>query len=339
MARRSAFTLIELLVVIAIIGVLIALLLPAVQQAREAARRSQCINNMKQLGLAVHNYEGSIGSLPIAGAIRQFPGTTSYFFGGWSVHGRILPYLEQGSAYGAINFDLSYSAPANTTVSATQVAVFLCPSETNPELVAHSFGMAAPTNYGWCMGDWFVWGGITGPRNRAAFQMNDPRRIADFRDGTSQSILAAEVKAQQRYLRDFSGGLANVKTPNAIPEPNADPYAIAPEYNSGGSLQATGHTEWVDGHVHQTGMTTAWTPNKSIRRAPARTHDLDLTGIREQNGGPTFSAVNARSYHPGGVNALFGDGSVRFIKDSIDGRAWRAIGTIAGGEVVGADQY
>jgi prepilin-type N-terminal cleavage/methylation domain-containing protein/prepilin-type processing-associated H-X9-DG protein len=335
--RQAAFTLIELLVVIAIIGVLIALLLPAVQAAREAARRAQCTNNLKQLGLAVQNYETTIGALPPAGVVR--PLGTGFFFGGWSVHGRILPYTEQTNAFNAINFDLSYSNPINTTITRTLISTFLCPSEPRQELVQHSFGLAAPTNYGWCMGDWYVWGGLAGQQNRAAFQFNAARRLAEFSDGMSQSLLAAEVKTQQRYVRDFAGGLSNINAPDAIPQPNADPYAVAPEYNAGGSLQATGHTEWVDGHVHQSGMTTAWPPNKRISGSSDPSLDLDLTGIREQSGGPTFSAITARSHHPGGVNALFGDGSVKFIKNSIDGRTWRALGTIHSGEVVSSDAY
>lgn len=340
MQRRCArgFTLIELLVVIAIIGVLIALLLPAVQAAREAARRVQCTNNLKQLGLALHNYENSVGALPMAGTARAVSGG-GLFFGGWSIHGRVLPYLEQAAMYGALNFDLSYSEPPNHTIARMIVGAFVCPSEPKQELVRHGFGLAAPTNYGWNMGDWYVWGGLVGQDNRGAFQFNRSRRLAAFLDGLSQTMIAAEVKAQQRYLRDFSGGLALIQSPGTVPGPTADPHVVAPEYNAGGSLQATGHTEWVDGHVHQSGMTTAWPPNKRITRTTDPSLDLDITGIREQNGGPTYAAITARSYHPGGVNVLMGDGSVRFVKDTVHGPTWRALGTVAGGEAISGDAF
>jgi prepilin-type N-terminal cleavage/methylation domain-containing protein/prepilin-type processing-associated H-X9-DG protein len=335
---RRGFTLIELLVVIAIIAVLIALLLPAVQAAREAARRIQCTNNMKQLGLALHNYESTNSVFPMASSIRALPGG-GVFFGGWSIHGRILPFLEQSNTHAAINFHLSYSHPTNTTVSALVISGFLCPSEVRPEPVAHSFGMAASTNYGFCMGDWYVWGGVSGIDNRAAFQVNRARTIASFSDGLSQTMVAAEVKAQQPYYRDYSGGLSLIRNPAQVPTPSEDPHTVAPEYNSGGSFQRTGHTEWVDGLVHQTGMTTAWTPNRKITRATDPANDIDITGFRESNGGSTFAAINSRSGHPGGVNVLMGDGSVRFLKDTVNGASWRALGTASGGEVVSADAY
>jgi prepilin-type processing-associated H-X9-DG protein len=100
----------------------------------------------------------------------------------------------------------------------------------------------------------------------------------------------------------------------------------------------SGHSEWIDGHVHQTGFTTAWPPNRKILGGPSRV-DTDLSGVREMNGGPTYAAITARSYHPGGVNVLLGDGSVRFVKDSIDGRTWRALGTIAGNEAISSDAF
>ncbi len=335
--HRPAFTLIELLVVIAIIGVLVALLLPAVQSAREAARRAQCSNNLKQLGLALHNYETSFGTLPPS-VVLSGTGSTVRWWGGWSIHGRILPFLEQNSAFNSINFSIPYDTPQNTTVAAHSVTTFLCPTEEQTQPSDHDFGKAGVTNYAWTMGDWFVWSGFTGASNRSAFEPNRSRRFAEFRDGLSNTLLAAEVKTYQPYLRDC-GGLAQIANPNSIPLPTADPHTVAPEYLSGCSLRTSGHTEWVDGHVHQSGFTTAWTPNRKIHRLPDTTQDLDLTGQREVRGGPTYSAITSRSYHPGGVHTLMGDGTVRFIKDSVDGSTWRALGTIKGGEAISADSF
>lgn len=335
--RRSGFTLIELLVVIAIIGVLIALLLPAVQAAREAARRTQCVNNLKQLGLGLFNYESTLGAFPPA-LVMTGTGNRTSWFGGWSVHGRILPYLEQGAMYDAINFGTPYSDPQNTTITAQSISVFLCPSEINREVSTHSFGLAGVTNYGMNMGDWYIFGGFSAESNRGAFAVNRSRRISEFRDGMSQTMLSAEVKTYQAYYRDC-GGLANVSNSNGNYPPNADPFTLVPEYGgSCGNLHSSGHTEWADGHVHQTGFNTAWTPNKKIMSSNGQ-HDLDINGQREAQGGPTFAAVNSRSYHPGGVNILLGDGSVKFIKDSIDGLTWRALSTLQGGEVISADAY
>ncbi len=337
---RRGFTLIELLVVIAIIGVLISLLLPAVQSAREAARRIQCTNNLKQIGLALHNYEGIAGALPPSLAVRG-AGATVQWFGGWSVHGRILPFLEQNSAFDSINFAVSYDVPDNTTVSALTISAFICPSEKNVQPYKDGALTYGVTNYGMCMGDWYVWGGFGGTaQNRSAFGVNSSRRWADFSDGTSQTLLAAEVKTYQGYLRDCSaGGLSQINNPASVPGPEAAPEAVAPEYGTCGTIRFSGHAEWVDGGAHQTGFTTAWTPNRKVLGGPNRDVDLDLTGRREKVGGPTFAALTARSHHPGGVNALFGDGSVKFLKSSIHGATWRSLGSLAGGEVVSADAY
>jgi prepilin-type N-terminal cleavage/methylation domain-containing protein/prepilin-type processing-associated H-X9-DG protein len=335
-SSRRGFTLIELLVVIAIIGVLIGLLLPAVQAARQSARRVQCINNIKQLGLAVHQYIDSTGVLPpsmvLAGA-----GNKVAWSNGWSIHMRILPAIGQGNSFNALNFSVAYQDHVNTTVTGQVISTFLCPGEANQQPTSHqTFGNVGVNNYGWCMGDWFVWGsfGNTTP-NRSAFGPNQSRAWAAFTDGLSQTALMAEVKSYQPYLRDC-GGLAQISNSANIPPPNADPTKVVPEYAGGACmLKPDGHAEWVDGGVHHTGFTTAWPPNRVTGNATIP--DLDINGQREKQGGPTFAAITSRSYHPGGVNVLLGDGSVRFVKSTINGATWRALGTVAGGEIVSAD--
>ena len=337
-SARRGFTLIELLVVISIIGVLIALLLPAVQMAREASRRIHCTNNIKQLGLAMHQYVDSFGVLPPT-MVLAGSGTKVAWTSGWSVQMRILPAIGQGPSFNALNFSVAYQQHENTTVTSQVIPTFLCPSEANQQPTSHqTFGNVGVNNYGWCMGDWFVWGSFVGTEpNRSAFGPNQGRKWADFRDGLSQTLLLSEVKSYQPYLRDC-GGLSVVNNADAIPGPNGDPNLVVPEYNgSGCTLKPDGHAEWVDGGVHHTGFTTAWTPNKAT---PGRGYrDLDINGQREKVGGPTFAAITARSYHPYGVNVLLGDGSVRFVKTTIAGPTWRALGTVAGGEVVNSDSY
>lgn len=191
-------------------------------------------------------------------------------------------------------------------------------------------------------GDWFIWGGFNGPENRNAFGPNRWLGWNYFRDGTSNTLLAAEVKTYQPvYVCDQNGdcpgcpdGFSLINQPNNVPPPTADYATIAPEYFGGCRLYLFGHTEWSDGNTHAFGFSTAWPPNKLTLGQPARNVDMDLNGINEEDGGPTFAAITARSYHPTGVNAMMGDGSVRFINDQIDGFVWRALGTAAGGEAI-----
>lgn len=339
--RRPAFTLIELLVVIAIIAVLIALLLPAVQQAREAARRTQCRNNIKQLGLAIHNYESAMTCLPPTAVVIRQPDNslwTAYL----GPHSRLLPYIEQGNAYNAININTSYGDVANIPAVGRVTQMFLCPSEPRSEPGANaSFGTIGGVNYGFCMGDWYVWAGPDGgPQTRSAFGVNLSRRMADFTDGTSHTLWLSEVKNYQPYIRDC-GSLSGIHDANNIPSPSADPETVAPEYAAGGcTFLLNGHSQWAELTVHHNGFTTAWPPNKVTPGGPSFAYpDVDLNSQRERIGGPTFAAITSRSHHIGGVHSLMGDGAVKFISSSVDGRVWRALGTVAGSEAVGGDSY
>ena len=340
MSRRG-FTIVELLVVIAIIGLLMALLLPAVQAAREAARRSNCASNLRQLGIAVMNYTDATRVLP-ASMVLTGSGNTVTWNAARSIHARVLPFAEQASLDQICNFSIEKEDPANQPAVSQTIPFFVCPSEINRNVSTHPYGLSGVSSYGWNTGDWFIWGGFSGPENRNAFGPNRSPGWGYFLDGTSNTLLAAEVKTYQPvYVCDQNGdcpgcpdGFSLINQPNNVPPPTADYWAVAPEYFGGCRLYLFGHTEWADGNTHATGFSTAWPPNKLTLGQPAQNVDMDLNGINEEDGGPTFAAITARSYHPTGVNVLLGDASVRFINDQIDGFVWRALGTVAGGEEI-----
>src|SRR4051812_25818921 len=217
MPKRRGFTLIELLVVIAIIAVLIAMLLPAVQAAREAARRMQCSNNLKQIGLGLHNYESIAGAFPPSNVLAG-TGNAVAWTNGFSAHVRVLPFMEQGVAFNALNFQFNHVNAANSSVVGMVVSVFVCPSDINSNKLTPfpAFtglnAVASVTSYGVNEGDWYVWNGFNGPENRGAFGPNRSRKVAEFLDGTSNTLFATDVKVYQP-LRRCSTQLANISDP------------------------------------------------------------------------------------------------------------------------------
>lgn len=303
--RQRGFTLIELLVVIAIIAVLIALLLPAVQQAREAARRSQCKNNLKQLGLAIHNYHDNFNKFPIC--IYGGYGDTANAGGytqtsrswGWPV--RLLPYVDQAPLYNLIN-------PGSTTMAAsgqmaTILPVFLCPSDSAPAVIAETTSYttggtpAARTDYKGVMGNRWNWGAYTfnaPPSGDAFTDNNGPLYTLNYRkstglnavtDGTSNTLIIGESVCNQTFAQDGNG----------------------PGYS------------WMNA-----------AENTATCAVPINTY---------KSNSPTGTAWDVRwsfaSQHVGGCHFVMCDGAVRFLSENISLTTYRQLATIDGGEVLG----
>ena len=323
---RRAFTLVELLVVIAIIGILVALILPAVQAAREAGRRSSCSNNLRQIGLAVHNYMDTFGDLPPAGC--YVAGATG---SSWSAQARILPFLEQSNLQGLINFSLPYSAQGNVTQ--VRVPTYQCPSEIRKSPRGDGALVHYPLSYGFNMGTWFIFDPATQTAGNGALCVNVPVTPSSFADGTSTTLLAAEVKQWTPYLRD--GG-----TPNGLGVP--PPAAPADVAALGGSFKPdTGHTEWVDARAHQTGFTSTFAPNTRVPfLSGGIEYDIDFSSRREGSVtiGTTYAAVTSRSYHPAGVLVVLMDDSTRLVSSSVELAVWRKLSTRDGHEAVQVPQ-
>jgi prepilin-type N-terminal cleavage/methylation domain-containing protein len=327
--RQRGFTLIELLVVIAIIAVLIALLLPAVQQAREAARRTQCKNNMKQLGLGVHNYESTFSRFASAGEFTNRTGTWARAFTTTSTFTQILPYIDQAPLYNLMNMNVHYSAgygapsTGNALASQTKIASFICPSNAVTQADPQSFGgtdympvaytdldnAASPARQKIPLTTW--------DRDSVLGNWN---RIGDTTDGLSNAIAIIEDSGKPSGIvgsyaaGTLTGALvmpgvvagAMPGSSNSAPNRWADP-----DSGSGVSGASTNRDTFINNNKNPSNTVCPWSTN---------------------NCGPNDEPF---SLHVGGCHALLGDGSVRFLSENIDGNTLRRLCSKSDGEVVG----
>jgi len=384
--RTIGFTLIELLVVIAIIAVLIALLLPAVQSAREAARRAQCVNNLKQMALALANYESGQGCYPQCYAqVAPWDNTNGSGtagdsgWGNFSVHAYLLPYLEGGTSYAAMNFSISSADNLDGGIQATcigtRVNTFLCPSSPLPIGALYCclgvapfnqirfpgnnyWGSVGPTVCPWYSAsppgifsidcsqpippDGFIHGGSVGPRQVSDGTSNTIAfgewRMGDF--DSSKLSLQDAIDILQNQVGTF--GSWNSPQQSSMPAAGIQAFTtflntcqgLAPSSTQGGNNWKTNKSllgrEWGQGMFGHTLGTTLLPPNSQYYNCNMESWggDFDAPGM-----------YNLSSYHPGGANAAFADGSVRFLKSSTANSVIWSLGSKAGGEVLSADSY
>jgi prepilin-type N-terminal cleavage/methylation domain-containing protein len=321
---RRGFTLIELLVVIAIIAILIALLLPAVQQAREAARRTECKNNLKQLGIAMHNYHDTYGKFP---RLHYQTSTTSSWHGN-GILTSILPFVEQNNVFDNWNFTVTFSDTANATMKNTQISAFLCPSDRDYP------GNEPGNNYAGCGGSTVnIWGGTTG---NGVFPRFQEMGMRDLTDGTSNVVMMAEMLKGDNSQSAIADSDIVVTSAQTFADPN---FPTAAELLTAGSAcdaadpaqQASNSQcarDWASPYPGSSAFNTTAPPNWNHRTcAFGGTFGLcaDRNGIF-----PT------RSRHPGGSQGVLADGSVRFFNDNVDLLTWQRLGARADGGVLGA---
>jgi prepilin-type N-terminal cleavage/methylation domain-containing protein/prepilin-type processing-associated H-X9-DG protein len=369
--RRSAFTLIELLVVIAIIAVLISLLLPAVQSAREAARRAQCINNLKQIGLALHNYQTAAGGFPLGHTkVQVYSGNDYSTWVGWSAHALMLPYLEQSTIYNSCNFShtgfgftFTPGDAINSTASFTRINAFLCPSNPISNGAATIFYAnvpVTPTDYAGSIGTTthdLTQGAETTSTDKAypttgIFACWRSYDIRDITDGTSNTIAFGEWCSNDYSMINIKRkGVGIDSVPDASPTALVDDARVnqaavlaglqncAAAYNAATNfpaLNAEKGAMWALGEQGYTMMNFIQVPNDT--QYPFGT--CTILGDGADGGADDAAFCGPESYHPGGANICFCDGSVRFVKSSINRTAvmW-ALATRNGGEVISSDQY
>jgi prepilin-type N-terminal cleavage/methylation domain-containing protein/prepilin-type processing-associated H-X9-DG protein len=372
---RPGFTLIELLVVIAIIAVLIALLLPAVQAAREAARRIQCVNNMKQIGLALHNYHEANNSFPMGAshAINSISrtGYGNWYYSAysqWSEHAVLLPYLGETAVYNAINFMIGIcQGPGratitgatimflvNSTASTTGINEFWCPSDPQAGNGPYGFTGRDTNNYMASLGTTTNLGNVASfylPTSYASipttglFGYQNCKSIAAVLDGTSNTVAFTEgvVDPGLPVTSQRFDGMTNVAALGATGALLYDASSNIPAVLSalqicnqvwqtgvGGAFGYQRGSFWCMGNGANTKVNTIVPPNSTV-------YQWGYCDYVNASSYTTFA--NPDSYHPAGVNVLFTDGSVKCIKGTINMQIWMALGTVANGEVVSADQY
>jgi prepilin-type N-terminal cleavage/methylation domain-containing protein/prepilin-type processing-associated H-X9-DG protein len=323
---QEAFTLVELLVVIAIIGVLVALLLPAIQAARESARRAQCANNLRQFGLALHNHELAKKHFP-PGLVSNASGSEVYA----SAHAALLPYFEEPALFGLWDQSKQFSQQ-RPELLATVIPLFVCPSndEQNPVVLSALGNFGMPTTFG--VTDYVLSKGATDtwcvtthdlPRDhRGVFYVNVTTRVAEIEDGTSKTVAIGEGVGGPNWPI-----CAGAKCQTALP-PSEGTFPA-----QGWSVGAAGSAPFESIGIYYTGIwaSTVELPNKR----PVTSSHAEIAGLadcRSSEEGSPHTTPNFRSDHPGGIQFLFADGSARMLADTIEARAYRALSTIAGGE-------
>jgi prepilin-type N-terminal cleavage/methylation domain-containing protein len=351
--RIRGFTLIELLVVIAIIAILIALLLPAVQQAREAARRTQCRNNLKQLGIALHNYHDTHGMFPpngVAGTTENIGGRYNQAWLSWSGLAMLLPYVEQANIYNEINFsyrwDNNNGGTRNNTLARTNIPGFVCPSDPGAS-VRYTANMG-PTSYCFSTGPASNWNVRTNPVGFATLWSGT--RIRDITDGTSNTIAMAEAQIGQntgsygantnprvnwhrvvtgsRLQRagNTNGRIWDARNPAHIAQINTYYNACLATYDSGGGWNGSSDEQgrfWASGRTY-------WGPWHTTLVGPNAGPSCDVdTSVTDMD------VKEPSSYHTGGVLVLLADGSARFVSENIDQATWMAVGSRNRNEVIG----